>query len=458
MPENIDLIMGGIGAVGQGLKPFVDRQQAQLDRNEPLSPYEKARALVMQGRMDPREAATRLKLGLPFEDGGQAPQGVSGNGPPTGTFLGGNGTQPSGGGPTPQGPSAQASGGYMAPSFNAAERQWDPMPAALNRQDRAAEPAPSYGYSPGMSSKQSLPQVMSAGAYPPERMKPYYPGAALDVRAPTIMSRGPQTRGELDTMLKTMPQSKDTPLDRMERLMYQEHQRTGRADQGDETKRRGQDIGGASTAARLTEAARSSDNQITLGYDKLDLMREMLETRVNAKLREIDAKGGVDRQLEALKLRVTNFGNKFKARTALLNGLGTLTKNPAVAQAVKEIQDELSQDSIDLWTDVNTVQETGNFGRTVNPTRQGTGAAPIPQGAPKGTGVGGPPLSGPSIQEPDPNVEGRMGTAADRVVKGRSSSMSSSTKGPISPTGKTKTDANGQVWEEMSDGTARKVR
>lgn len=411
MGENSNLVMQGFDQLGRAMQPAVDQQWQDKADAKPLSRYEQALAALMSRRIEPREVAVRLHHGLPFD--APAP---SGEAPPVGS-----------GAPMPGAPSQE------------------PPPAI------ASQPGPSgtpqYGYTPPPI---PAPQAQAPQAPAPSFSLPSQPSP------PSFMA--PQNRGDMNALLRAAPfiEKGQSPEQRMMELLIKENGKNNRNATTDTTVRRGQDLGMGKAAAQLSESARATDAKVELGYEGLRTRIEISKKMIDAAASRQRVGHGQNLQLESLKLRWAALKNKRDNITKLRASIGELAGDQGVADQIDEFSDGVSEEADSLMQDVAKLQQYGNTNMgSSNPATGAPADMGIDPNTPDQPPINGaPPLSGPAVKEPSsPVAPPATPQAARRVTTSRASG--SMPQGPR-PTGRTKTDKTGVVWEEMSDGSARK--
>lgn len=364
MPSDLDLILGGSQSAVQAQAPYERRRQDQLDQAQPLSDFEKTlgsdlmqrvQPLLAAGR-DPRELATRIKLGLPLEDGQPPSQGV-----------------PS----IPQQP-----------------------PTMLQAQSPSL--GPSYGYTPGMASPapaqapQAVPIPMPSQSQAMDRGFAAYPSAGPGPQA--LHRPGPQTQGDMKSLMGAAPflraQPTDNPDARMERLLLTLASREDIAGKTDETKRRAQDIRGNVAAAKLTESARQADARLELGYAALENRLQAVRTRISAMDNSKRLTRDEQLKLADIKVRAAALERKRSNVTSLMNGAGTFGA-PGAAEAIRDLNSEIDDESSKLEADLAEISgralkaskasgspasEAPTLKTTATVKEPGGGAAPTPTG------------------------------------------------------------------------------
>lgn len=362
MPSDIDLILGSAQSATQALQPYEQRRQDQLNRAQPLSPFERAIALIQAGRLSPREAAVRVQAGLPLGDEPQAPPGM-------GRDTGWGGDSALGQAPAP------VSGGQMT-----APPQTSPQGLSA-----PALPAggPSYGYTPGADISVG-PQMgdvpRSPTPMPPQAMGPAMPPP------PQMQIPPPQTRGDLATLMQMGPlMQREGQSDLRTALEIMKEQGRGQRNVRDnETRVRGQNSRASIASAQLNENARQHDEELQLGYDALQNKLDGISMMVQAASQRQGSNREQNLELAAIKLRHSELLRLQSNLASLLNGIANIAENPRAVAEIGAVKGQIQMMSDDLMNDIMQLQAQGT-------TRGGT--KPLPRGEMTPEGINGaPPL------------------------------------------------------------------
>lgn len=374
MPSNLDLILGGAQSAAQSLQPAADSQRAEEARNKPLSPYEKALGLVMSGKLNPREAAVRVKMGLPLPE-----EGMPGQQPAPQQTPPGN-----------QGPQQQPPPQYQP--RNIQESEQPEASYGMPRQGIALPPPDegrSFGYQ-GMGGGQApnpweselgrrtrtplgpqgapSPMGMSGPAQGGQYPVPQYQSAAPQQQS----IPGPQTRGDMQALQTSAPFIKaagaDTSDDKLLRAFISANSRE-----------RGQDITADTADKNRGSKEGIASEKIRATYAGLVTKLESVDKLIRGAQEKQRQGHGQNLELESMKLKVGLLKNQRDAIAKLQGSLGAAMEAPGVKEALDQFMTGITTDTDNVMKDLNLMQQKG----TTRPSQQPT-VTPAPEGSADG--------------------------------------------------------------------------
>lgn len=347
MAENIDLVMGGIGALERATKPIIDAQHAETARQVPLSPYEKYLGMVMSGQMDMNQASILARHEM-MQQGGQ---------------------------------------GTQVPSA--------PMPAPSQPSMPQATPPQQYGYQPGMSQMDSMPtpvapQPPQQPSLPQQAQPSYMPmpqGQSTTQPTPPPpsygLTQGPQTRGDMATLQASAPflrstrAPSDSADDKMLRLLMQLDSKEGIAGRAEEGKKYGVDVRAGSSAANLEERKTTNTRKIAVAYRAIDASLQRAQMLIDGALERVTTGGGQNLELEALKIEAADLRTQQNNFADVIQSIPNLADNTRAIEYMEKNGHELAKKAEIVKQKIETLSKKGGQQGSTTRTQHGQSSKDI---------------------------------------------------------------------------------